>query len=176
MVKKILQKLMLLLMFPIRKLYRRRNGVSSQEPRHEIPNDAFLGLVSETLAAGHTATIWVKGYSMRPFIEFGRDKVKLAPPKDLRIGDAVLGQITPGHYVLHRIIKIEGTELILQGDGNLQGVEYCKLENVSGKVIEYIRPNRVVYADSVSLQRNIRIWRYLFPIRRLLLFIYKTCI
>lgn len=174
--KQLVQRILRWLMYPVRKRYQQRNGVTSGESRHEIPNDVFLGLVSETLAEGHTAVIWVKGYSMRPFIEFGRDKVKLAPPTDLRIGDAVLGQISPGHYVLHRIIRMENGMVTLQGDGNLCGVEQCRLQDVCGKVVEYIRPNRVIYADDAALQRKILVWRFLRPARRLLLFIYKTCI
>ena len=90
MIKSILEKLASILMYPWRKAYRKRNGICVQENRHEIPNDIFLGLVSEKLAEGHTAIIWVKGYSMRPFIEYGRDRVKLAFPKELHAGDAVL--------------------------------------------------------------------------------------
>ncbi|MBR6169087.1 MAG: S24/S26 family peptidase [Bacteroidaceae bacterium] len=141
-----------------------------------MPNDAFLGLVSETLTEGHTAVIWVKGYSMRPFIEFGRDKVKLVSAATYQVGDAVLAEIAKGHYVLHRIIKTEGNKLTLQGDGNVKGVEYCTMADVRGVVTEYIRPNRTLSADDASLKRKIRLWRMLRPIRRELLFIYKVLI
>ena len=88
-IKAVIHWLMSLMMWPIRKLYRRRNGTTSREQRHEMPNDGYLGLVSEALASGHTAVIWVKGYSMRPFIEHGRDRVKLEPPSQFGVGDAV---------------------------------------------------------------------------------------
>ena len=55
MIKSILEKLASILMYPWRKAYRKRNGICVQENRHEIPNDIFLGLVSEKLAEGHTA-------------------------------------------------------------------------------------------------------------------------
>ena len=161
---------------PFRYFNKRRNGVTSSEVRHELPNDAFLGLVSETLTEGHTAVIWVKGYSMRPFIEFGRDKVKLVSAATYQVGDAVLAEIAKGHYVLHRIIKTEGNKLTLQGDGNVKGVEYCTMADVRGVVTEYIRPNRTLSADDASLKRKIRLWRMLRPIRRELLFIYKVLI
>ncbi len=176
MIKSILEKLASILMYPWRKAYRKRNGICVQENRHEIPNDIFLGLVSEKLAEGHTAIIWVKGYSMRPFIEYGRDRVKLAFPKELHVGDAVLAQDSPGHYVLHRIMDITGNNVTLQGDGNLRGFEHCLRENVCGVVTEYIRPNRVILASDKTLRRRIKIWRRLRPIRRYLLFIYKACI
>ncbi len=171
--KTIVRFLLRLLMSPFRFFNKQRNGITSSEVRHELPNDAFLGLVSEKLAEGHTAVIWVKGYSMRPFIEFGRDKVKLATAAAYQVGDAVLAEIAKGHYVLHRIIKVDGNKLTLQGDGNVRGVEHCTMADVRGVVTEYIRPNRTLSADDACLKRKIRIWRTLFPIRRYLLAIYK---
>ncbi len=35
--------------------------------RMEVPNAVLLGQVKEAIREGHTATINVKGYSMRPF-------------------------------------------------------------------------------------------------------------
>lgn len=174
--KTIVRSLLRLLLTPFRFFNKHRNGIAPSEVRHELPNDAFLGLVSEKLAEGHTAVIWVKGYSMRPFIEFGRDKVKLSSATFYHVGDAVLAEIAKGHYVLHRIIKIEGDRITLQGDGNVRGVEHCTMADVRGMVTEYIRPNRILLADDEGLKRNIRLWRRLYPIRRYLLFIYKAVI
>lgn len=176
MLKRLVKRIVQFLLTPVRLLYRSRNGVNTGLERHELPNDAFLALVSEKLAKGHSAVIWVKGYSMRPFIEYGRDKVKLVAPVELQLGDAVLAQITPGHYVLHRIIEMQGLRIVLQGDGNVRGVEYCRQSDVCGVVVEYIRPKRTILADNPTLRRNIRIWRRLRPIRRFLLFLYKSYI
>ncbi len=175
-VKNLVKGILRLLFTPFRRRYSRRNGVVSTEPKCEIRNEVLLGLVNESLQEGKTAIIWVKGYSMRPFIECDRDRVKLAPATHLSIGDAVLAQLSPGHYVLHRIICIEGDEVTLQGDGNLRGVEHCRRQDVCGTVVEYIRPNRVITADDRNLCRNIRLWRRLRPIRRFLLLIYKSFI
>lgn len=164
------------LLTPFRYFNKRKNGVAPSEVRHELPNDVFLGLVSEKLAEGHTAVIWVKGYSMRPFIEYGRDKVKLATAAAYQVGDAVLAEIAKGHYVLHRIVKTEGDKITLQGDGNVRGVEHCTTADIRGVVTEYIRPNRTLLADDEHLKRKIRLWRLLRPIRRYLLFLYKALI
>ena len=174
--KTIVRFLLRLLLAPFRFFNKRRNGIAPSEVRHELPNDVFLGLVSEKLAEGHTAVIWVKGYSMRPFIEFGRDKVKLATAATYHVGDAVLAEIAKGHYVLHRIIKTEGNMITLQGDGNIRGVEHCTTADIRGVVTEYIRPNRTLLADDEHLKRKIRLWRLLRPIRRYLLFLYKALI
>lgn len=76
--------------------------------RMEVPNAVLLGQVKEAIREGHTVTINVKGYSMRPFLEHCRDKVRLAPFTDLKVGDAVLAEISPDVYVLHRIMNYSG--------------------------------------------------------------------
>ncbi|MBR5052552.1 MAG: hypothetical protein IKW91_04955, partial [Bacteroidaceae bacterium] len=75
--KTIIKRLMSFLMTPFRRRYRKRNGVVSNQPRHELPNDAWLGEVSKMLNEGKPYAIFVKGYSMRPFIEHTRDRVFL---------------------------------------------------------------------------------------------------
>lgn len=174
--KELVRKLTRLLLTPLRRSYRQRNGVVSAQKRHELPNDAWLGEVSKMLAEGKPYPIYVKGYSMRPFIEHLRDRVFLEKRDTYEVGDAVLAQIEPGHYVLHRIICKEGEALTLQGDGNLRGVEHCSLGDVSGVVTEYLRPGRTIPADDPQLVRRIRLWRRLRPIRRYLLFLYKAVV
>lgn len=167
----------------------KRDGVLKNEERHEIPNDILLGLVRDMIRKGgtdaengtsfshHTATIWVKGYSMRPFLEHMRDKVVLAyPERPLAVGDAVLAEITPGHYVLHRIIDIDGDELTLMGDGNVKGTEHCRKKDVAGVVTHYIRPKRTILASDPKLIRRIERWRKLLPYRRYLLLYYKATV
>lgn len=100
--------------------------------RMEVPNAVLLGQVKEAIREGHTATINVKGYSMRPFLEHCRDKVRLAPFTDLKVGDAVLAEFSPDKYVLHRIIEIDGDVVVMMGDGNLRHKEICCKEDIVG--------------------------------------------
>ena len=172
--KEFIRKLMSILMTPFRRRYRKRNGVVSDQERKELPNDAWLGEVSKMLNEGKPYAIFVKGYSMRPFIEHTRDRVFLEKRDTYNVGDAVLAQIAPGHYVLHRIIEKNGDNLTLQGDGNVKGVERCLEQDVSGVVTQYIRPNRTIPADDPKLIRRIKLWRKLRPIRKYLLFIYNA--
>ena len=172
--KELIKRLIRALLTPFRRRYQKRNGTTSNQPRRELPNDAWLGEVSQMLREGKPYAIYVKGYSMRPFIEHTRDRVFLEKRDTYNIGDAVLAQIAPGHYVLHRIIEKQGDYLTLQGDGNLKGVELCKEGDVSGVVTQYIRPNRIIPADDPKLVRRIKLWRKLRPIRRYLLLIYNS--
>lgn len=138
----------------------------------EFDNKIMLGAVFTFLERGKDVTINVKGRSMLPFLVGGRDKVVLTAPKaGLHTGDAVLAELCPGQYVLHRIIALEGEDVTLMGDGNLRGTEHCKVQDVRGIVTQYIRPNRTILAADRSLQRRIRLWRKLLPVRRYLLFL-----
>ena len=142
--------------------------------KKEIDNKYLIPEIISMLNAGHTVTLGLRGFSMRPFLEHERDRVKLAYPQQVQVGDAVLARIAPGHYVLHRIVHRDGNQLTLQGDGNLRGVEKCRLDDVCGVVTEYMRPGRTIMADDPGLCRRIWLWRRLRPVRRLLLLFYKA--
>ena len=107
-------------------------------PRHNIkepvnltlPNAEFLPKVVELVNEGHSVTIKLKGFSMRPFLEDNRDKAVLVKPLCPKSGDAVLAEISKGYFVLHRIRSIDSEgNVVLLGDGNLS-CEYCRMENV----------------------------------------------
>ena len=85
----------------------------------QMPNEQFLPFVIAELEAveGKTVTLPLRGRSMRPFLEDGRDKALLTATKDIKIGDAVLAEISKGHFVLHRIVDIDGDQVTLRGDG-----------------------------------------------------------
>lgn len=159
------------------KQHRYTDAAAASMARMELPNDQLLPLVRQYVAQGEKVIISVKGYSMRPFLEHLRDRVKLAPWTELQVGDAVLAEIAPGQFVLHRIIEINGEQLTLMGDGNVRGTEHCTKADVCGVVTEYLRPNgHVLLASDRKLQRKIRIWRRLLPIRRWLLFVYSLSV
>ena len=141
-----------------------------------LPNDVFLPLVLDELKQhpDKTATINLRGRSMRPFLEDGRDKaiLKLVSIDDIRKGDAVLAEIQPGHYVLHRIDTIGSDGAVtLMGDGNL-GYEHCRKEDIRAKAIGFLRKGRDK-AD-MTTGRKWRVyswlWTRLKPVRRYLLF------
>ena len=181
--KKAINHILKFFLHPYRRLYARKNGTTSSEVRLEVPNHILLTSVRDAIREGHTATILVRGWSMRPFLEHQRDKVVLDSPADAKLHDAVLAEIAPGKFVLHRIIGIKQNkedhacdEITLMGDGNIRGTELCLRKDICGTVTHYIRPNRTIKADSRELMKDIRLWIRLRPIRRFLLIIYKAII
>ena len=88
----------------------------------EKSNDILMPEFERLLKEGHMVEFAPKGVSMRPFIEGGRDKVVLKLCSEPKVGIIVLAKVNDT-YVLHRIYKIRGKKIILQGDGNLTGQE-----------------------------------------------------
>lgn len=137
----------------------------------KIANDLLLPEVVRLLDEGHSVTLPLRGYSMRPFLEDGRDKALLKHPEKIEVGDAVLAEIAPRRYVLHRIVGIAGDKVTLRGDGNL-ATEHCLLSDIKATATGFYRKGRQ-QLDSTS-GRKWRIyswwWTRLLPIRRYLLF------
>jgi len=140
----------------------------------QFPNAILLPEIVKMLNEGHTVTLRLKGFSMRPFLEDGRDKALLTKPVNPKVGDPVLAEIEPKHFVLHRIISIQGDDVVLRGDGNL-GTEQCKLKYIQGAVIGFYRKGRETLDRTDGLKWRIYSWFWtrLFPIRRYLLAFYR---
>ena len=65
------------------------------KPINEIQfsNAEFIPEIVRLLKEGHTVTLNLKGFSMRPFLEDNRDKALLTKPLNPKVGDAVLAEI-----------------------------------------------------------------------------------
>ena len=139
-----------------------------------MPNAVLLPEIVRLLDEGHTVTLRLRGHSMRPFLEDGRDKALLTKAVHPKKGDPVLAEIGPKHYVLHRIIAIEGNQVTLRGDGNLNN-EYCQLNDVKGAVIGFYRKGRerLDRTDGTKWRFYSAVWTHLYPIRRYLLAFYR---
>jgi hypothetical protein len=140
----------------------------------QFANAILLPEIVKMLDEGHTVTLRLRGYSMRPFLEDNRDKALLTKAIDPKVGDPVLAEVGPKHFVLHRIVKIEGDAVTLRGDGNL-GDEHCRLQDVKGAVIGFYRKGRTTLdrTDGRKWRTYSYIWMHLYPIRRWLLAFYR---
>ena len=136
---------------------------------HEILEEA-----TRLAKEGLSVTLPVKGNSMLPFIIGGKESVILQKPDHPKVGDVVLAWVENCRYVVHRIIKIAGHDVVLRGDGNIIGIEHCKIDDICAIA------THVVSADgkrhdlySKWRMRATRLWWYLRPIRRYILAIYR---
>ena len=83
----------------------------------KIPNTEALRLIEESIAEGKEVLLRVKGNSMSPLLLDNIDVVTLTPfhPDNLKTGDVILFRYQEG-FVLHRIISIDGSEIVAKGD------------------------------------------------------------
>lgn len=139
-----------------------------------LQNSIFLPQVSEFLKEGRSVTLRARGYSMRPFIEHDRDDLIFSYAENIKVGDVVLAEIMPGHFVCHRVEKINGDKVTLRGDGNIRGTESCTLGDVRGKLVQVVRFGKTWNLDSSRFWKIYsRVWPSLLPIRRWLLALNK---
>ena len=136
-----------------------------------VANEIILEDAATLMAEGREVTIKPLGNSMLPFIRGGKDSVRMKKMPTVAVGDMILVRVkgpsgTP-RYVLHRLIRKEGDNLTLMGDGNLRGTESCREADVLGTVTAIERGKRVV------IPGNGLWWRRLKPFRRYILGIYK---
>ncbi|MGI6243814.1 MAG: S24/S26 family peptidase [Prevotella sp.] len=140
----------------------------------QFPNAILIPEIIKLMEEGHTVTLRLKGFSMRPFLENNRDKALMKKATNPQVGDPVLAEVSDKHYVLHRIIQIDGDRVTLRGDGNI-GVETCRLQDVKGAVIGFYRKGRETLdrTDGRKWKVYSWLWTRLFPIRRYLLAAYR---
>lgn len=159
-------------------LFKRKDTKKKDEIEKKFfDNKEFLPIVYEYLKEGRTVTIRARGYSMRPFIEHDRDDLVLKYCDHVKERDVILAEIAKGHFVCHRIEKIEGQTITLRGDGNVRGTETCTLDDVRGKLVEVVRLGKVWNLESSRFWKIYSIlWPRLLPVRRYLLAINKLFI
>ena len=121
-----------------------------------------------------SVTFIVRGFSMRPFLENGRDKVILVPPRKPKTGDVVLAEIMEKRYALHRVIAIKDGVYTMQGDGNPKRM---KERFTEGKIIgiadAFVRKGKYISVRSFKWRAYSFIWKMAKPFRRVLLAIYR---
>lgn len=140
----------------------------------QIPNQLFFEWVEQEIAEGRSVRFRLVGHSMFPLIRNGKDEVLLTPCADeeLRPMDVVLFHYQ-GKHVLHRILRREGSRLILQGDGSLVAKELCNTADVVGKVSEIVRPSgKAVSVHHWSWRLSGFLWVKLGVLRRPIIRIY----
>ena len=136
---------------------------------NEIIEEA-IRLVDE----GVCVTLPVNGNSMLPFIIGGKESVILQEPEQLEVGDVVLAWADGYRYVVHRIIHIDGDNVMLMGDGNVVGTEHCLLSDIKAKATHVVGSDEQPRSLYTPWQkRGAKLWWYLRPIRRYLLAIYR---
>ena len=135
------------------------------------------------------------GVSMWPFIRQGKDLVVIEAPKGrLKKYDVPLYRINPSEnrYTLHRILEVREQDYIIRGDNCLKTEYGIRDEQIVGVLTKIIRGadkrgrsgnggktgtgtscghGRVITADNRMYLFCVRLWRFLYPLRALMLIV-----
>lgn len=131
-----------------------------------LSNEILLEEAAKLLDEGREVVFTPLGCSMQPFIEGGKDQVRLIKKESVEVGDIVLARL-PGRYVMHRVFAMDGDKLTLMGDGNVVGTEQCCKDDIIGTV------NAIIKGERTVIPGKGRWWRRLLPLRRYILAIYR---
>ena len=141
----------------------------------QLPNSIIIPEVARLVNEGKSVTLPLRGYSMRPYLEDQRDKGLLVKPKEpLKVGDVILAEIEPQRYALHRIVKIEGDDITMYGDGNFSP-EHIKRTDVLAIATGFYRKGskKLDSVDTIYYKVYWRSWVALRPLRRYLLLLWR---
>ena len=123
---------------------------------------ATFSVVRDILREGQAVKVAVKGQSMLPFFVSGATvSIRPITPSDFKVYNVVFAD-AGNHFVIHRIIGLEGDKVTLLGDGNIVGTESMTRDKVYG----------VVDCSALNLLLA-RLWVALRPVRRFPLAIFR---
>lgn len=127
-----------------------------------VANVATFSVVRDILLEGQAVKVAVKGQSMLPFFVSGATvTIRPITPSDFKLYNVVFAD-AGNHFVIHRIIGLEGDKVTLLGDGNIVGTESMTRDKVYG----------VVDCSALNLFFA-RLWVALRPVRRFPLAIFR---
>jgi signal peptidase I len=127
-----------------------------------VANVATFSVVRDILLEGQAVKVAVKGQSMLPFFVSGATvSIRPITPNDFKVYNVVFAD-AGNHFVIHRIIGLEGDKVTLLGDGNIVGTESMTRDKVYG----------VVDCSALHLLLA-RLWVALRPVRRFPLAIFR---
>ncbi len=139
-----------------------------------VSDDMIIKEAIRLVEDGVSVTLPVNGCSMLPFIIGGRESVILQKPVAPREGDVVLAWVDDSRYVVHRIIRKTGNDVILMGDGNIVGTEHCLISDIKAIATHVVHVDgRTHYLYSRARRIGAKLWWYIRPARRIILAIYR---
>lgn len=105
-------------------------------------------LAGQVLRQGGRLKIRARGASMLPFLLDG-DIALVAPAhgQEIRVGDVICYEASPGSLLLHRVIKRDGDRFVARGDA-LRFTDVILRNEVLGKVLTIERHGRVRRLDT----------------------------
>ncbi|MCC2255316.1 S24/S26 family peptidase [Ruminococcus sp. CLA-AA-H200] len=126
-------------------------------------------LMEREFPAGRSIVLTVTGHSMSPTLSHLRDQVYLTSPqrRKPRRGEIVFFQRKDGTCILHRIIKEEGNQFVINGDSQTW-TEVISRDQVLGVAEGIVRNGRYISCNSPVYRAYVFLWRMMKPVRGLI--------
>ena len=111
--------------------------------------------------SGETFILSVTGRSMLPLLGRGDSKIilrRVSKDEDI-YGRIAMFRASNGYIVIHRVIRIEGDDVILKGDGNIVQEERCPRSEIIAVVEQVLYSNgEIAECNSWQWRLNERLW------------------
>ena len=131
-------------------------------------DDEFKTKLIPLIEEGLTVPLTVKGGSMSPFLESGRDTVMISKPSDqIKKGDVLFYERSGGQLVMHRVCKVRRDGYYFAGDAQTVIEGPIVREQIFGAVNKVIRKGKTVERGSFVWFFFRHVWVNMIPIRRL---------
>lgn len=101
----------------------------------QVPNEKYVDYMKPYLQNGYLVRMVPKGNSMLPTLKNGEEVVTLKHAENVKPGDIVLALTTYGHYVIHRVVSVNGQLVTLKGDHN-RSTETAQIKDVLATLVD----------------------------------------
>lgn len=120
-------------------------------------------LASQVLRRGRGLRIKARGGSMTPFLRDG-DVALVTPARagEVRVGDVVCYETTPGRLFLHRAVTRRGARIVTKGDA-LPSADVISPRQILGTVSAIERRGRLKRLDTRAARVGNRVIAFLSP-------------
>ncbi len=126
-----------------------------------ISSVELVPLMTEALKTNQSIHFKVSGTSMMPFFKHQQTVVTLMRKETYQKNDVVLFKYQ-GVYRLHRIIRIQDTEVIASGD-NLLSKEWFKSSDIVGYVESFVLKKKI-YCQDKTYRLEVFLWKMVKPV------------
>lgn len=137
-----------------------------------LSSEALSHAVTQAVADDGVFLLTVTGGSMVPALLHQRSQVELCSPENIRKKDIVLARRGDGSLVLHRVIRISGDILTLNGDAQ-KWTETVSVDQVLAKALRLCRKGRWHTPHSLGDRLYCFLWGLTRPLRPALFRLYS---
>ena len=135
--------------------------------RHEreVHMASLSPIMEEVLARGGSVELTVTGNSMKPMLLHKISRVRLAPVRELRVGDLPLYRRDNGHFVLHRIVAAENGVFTCCGDNQWRLEKGLRRDQMLAVVTDFNRSGSWIACENRVYGMYWRYWLCIRPLR-----------